>query len=235
MDVNYYHCPFSLQHKNDMILFCVGGTLIPLRKIQLPTEKLIISRKLKRYIWDYRVLSCFCSGLISFGKNLYDHLIFFQIMLKSLDSLIPLGHVDGLGMWESRERQGHGYLCSKRQKVGTSLVVKWLRLHASNAGDPGWIPGQGTRFHMPKLGAHMPQWRLKIPPAVTSTWCSQIISKYWGVSCENLPCTEYYACVISSNIRSKPKNVDTITDICMFTDEEIEAQRGEVTFPKLYS
>ena len=32
----------------------------------------------------------------------------------------------------------------------TSLVVQWLRLHAPNAGDPGLIPGQGTRSHMPQ-------------------------------------------------------------------------------------
>jgi len=28
----------------------------------------------------------------------------------------------------------------------TSLVVQWLRLHASNAGDAGSIPGQGTKI-----------------------------------------------------------------------------------------
>ncbi|TEA37616.1 hypothetical protein DBR06_SOUSAS5310046, partial [Sousa chinensis] len=26
-----------------------------------------------------------------------------------------------------------------------SLVVKWVRLHAPNAGGPGSIPGRGTR------------------------------------------------------------------------------------------
>ena len=31
-----------------------------------------------------------------------------------------------------------------------SLVVWWLRLHASNAGGLGSIPGQGTRSHMPQ-------------------------------------------------------------------------------------
>ena len=36
-------------------------------------------------------------------------------------------------------------------RVGTSLVVQWLRLHAPNAGGPGSIPGQGTRSHMPQL------------------------------------------------------------------------------------
>ena len=38
-----------------------------------------------------------------------------------------------------------------RSGAGTSLVVQWLRLHAPNAGDPGLIPGQGTRSHMPQL------------------------------------------------------------------------------------
>ena len=27
-----------------------------------------------------------------------------------------------------------------------SLAVQWLRLHASNAGDMGWIPGRGTKI-----------------------------------------------------------------------------------------
>ena len=34
---------------------------------------------------------------------------------------------------------------------GTSLVVQWLRLHASNAESLGSIPGQGTRSHMLQL------------------------------------------------------------------------------------
>ena len=29
---------------------------------------------------------------------------------------------------------------------GTSLEVQWLRLRASNAGDAGLIPGQGTKI-----------------------------------------------------------------------------------------
>ena len=33
----------------------------------------------------------------------------------------------------------------------TSLVVQGLRLCAPNAGDPGWIPGQGTGSHMLQL------------------------------------------------------------------------------------
>ena len=31
------------------------------------------------------------------------------------------------------------------KNLGTSLVVQWLRLHASSAGAPGLIPGQGTK------------------------------------------------------------------------------------------
>ena len=30
-------------------------------------------------------------------------------------------------------------------------MVQWLRLHASNAGGLGSIPGQGTRSHMLQL------------------------------------------------------------------------------------
>ena len=50
---------------------------------------------------------------------------------------------------------------------GTSLVVQWLRLQASNAGNPGSIPGQETRSHMPQLGVCVPQ--LKSPHAATET------------------------------------------------------------------
>ena len=30
--------------------------------------------------------------------------------------------------------------------IETSLAVQWLRFHASNAGVPGLIPGQGTKI-----------------------------------------------------------------------------------------
>ena len=49
----------------------------------------------------------------------------------------------------------------------TFPVVQWLRLHASNAGGPDSIPGQGTR-------SRTPQRRSKIPSAATKTWISQI-------------------------------------------------------------
>ena len=42
----------------------------------------------------------------------------------------------------------------------TSLVVQGLRLHVPNAGDTGWITGQGTRSHIPQLRVHRLQLRL---------------------------------------------------------------------------
>ena len=58
----------------------------------------------------------------------------------------------------------HGKMKSwfKRNPVGTSLVVQWLRLWAPNAGGPGSIPGQGTRSHVraaTKEPACLPQLR----------------------------------------------------------------------------
>ena len=44
-------------------------------------------------------------------------------------------------------------------KSETSLVVQWLWLSAPNAGDPGSIPGQETRSHMPQLRVCMLQLR----------------------------------------------------------------------------
>ena len=40
---------------------------------------------------------------------------------------------------------------SWKRYVGTSLVVQWPRLRASNAGDPGSIPDQESRSHMLQL------------------------------------------------------------------------------------
>ena len=45
----------------------------------------------------------------------------------------------------------------KNKCPGTSLVVQWLRLQASNAGGLGLIPGQESRYHMPQLRVHMPK------------------------------------------------------------------------------
>ena len=40
------------------------------------------------------------------------------------------------------------------------------------AGDPGSIPGWGTRFHLLQLRVRMPQ--LKVLHATYNTWCSQV-------------------------------------------------------------
>ena len=37
----------------------------------------------------------------------------------------------------------------KASAPGTSLVVEWLRLHASKAGGAGLIPGWGTKSYVP--------------------------------------------------------------------------------------
>ena len=34
------------------------------------------------------------------------------------------------------------------KKMGTSLVIQWLRRYATNAGHQGSMPGEGTRSHM---------------------------------------------------------------------------------------
>ena len=62
----------------------------------------------------------------------------------------------------------------RNHRVGTSLVVQWLRLHASTARGPGSIPGWGTGSHMPQLRVLMLQQKLKILSATTETLHSQI-------------------------------------------------------------
>ena len=53
---------------------------------------------------------------------------------------------------KKQTKQIHSMFCSQTiNQHGTSLVIQWLRLHTLNAGDPGSIPGQGTRPHMLQL------------------------------------------------------------------------------------
>ena len=40
----------------------------------------------------------------------------------------------------------HLFISHKKIIVGTSLVVQWLKLHASNARDVGSISGRGTKI-----------------------------------------------------------------------------------------
>ena len=51
-------------------------------------------------------------------------------------------------------------------------MVQWLRLCAPAAGNPGLIPGQGTRSHMLQLRVHM--LLLRVLCATIKTQCSQI-------------------------------------------------------------
>ena len=59
-------------------------------------------------------------------------------------------------------------------------MAQWLRLHTPNAGDPGSIPCQGPRSHMPQLRVCMPRLKSlhattkKIPSATAKTWYSHI-------------------------------------------------------------
>ena len=41
---------------------------------------------------------------------------------------------------------GFFYILSKRNKLGTSLAVQWLRLHTSNTEGVGSMPGQETKI-----------------------------------------------------------------------------------------
>ena len=48
--------------------------------------------------------------------------------------------------------------------LGTSLEVQWLKLCAPNTGDPGLIPGQGTRSHILLLKVCMSQLKYQASP-----------------------------------------------------------------------
>ena len=43
-------------------------------------------------------------------------------------------------------RQQNWWKPHKQKSLGTSLVVQWLRLHPSNAGNVGSIPGRETKI-----------------------------------------------------------------------------------------
>ena len=47
-------------------------------------------------------------------------------------------------------------------RLGTSLVVQWLRLHATNTRSSGSIPGQGTKSHVPQLRDCMRQLTARV-------------------------------------------------------------------------
>lgn len=45
-----------------------------------------------------------------------------------------------------------------RHRLGTSLVVQFLRLRSPSAGGLGSIPGQGTRSYIPHRGERRKKW-----------------------------------------------------------------------------
>ena len=51
----------------------------------------------------------------------------------------------------------------KTYTEGASLVVQWLRLHASNDGGPSLIPGQGTRSYMLQLKIQLATTKMEEP------------------------------------------------------------------------
>ena len=55
----------------------------------------------------------------------------------------------------------------KKVRIGTSLVVQWLKLHTPNAG------GQGSGS-IPDQGAELPHAAGKVLHATAKTQCSQI-------------------------------------------------------------
>lgn len=77
---------------------------------------------------------------MSFGKNIYDRLAFFQVWLKSLGSLTPVGHFDGLvGVLESKKGQSYGYPHNNRRLSVcyvpcTMLALSHLILTVSQQG-----------------------------------------------------------------------------------------------------
>ena len=63
---------------------------------------------------------------------------------------------------------------SKQALAETFPMAQRLSLQDPTAGGLGWIPGQGTRSHMPQLRVLMLQWRSKIPCAASKTRFGQI-------------------------------------------------------------
>ena len=76
--------------------------------------------------------------------------------------------------------------------MGTSLVVQWLRLHVTNTGDPGSIPGQKTRSHLLQMRVHVPQ--LKSPHTATKSCVCVCVS----VAVCVCVCVCVYVCVSRS-------------------------------------
>ena len=65
---------------------------------------------------------------------------------------------------------GAGNPSIKNSLLWTSLVIRWLRLCALNAGGPGSILDQETRSHILQLGASLVAQMIKNLPVRQETW-----------------------------------------------------------------
>ena len=77
---------------------------------------------------------------------------------------------------------------------GTSLVVQGIRLHTSNAGNPGSIPVGGTRSHVSQLKilcakrrAHVPRAPTKAPRATRTPDAAKQANKHQTYTEQHLP------------------------------------------------
>ena len=86
----------------------------------------------------------YTSGNLSYGKTqkYVTSLIHKGIKLLLAPSLAPQRE-------KKKKKSSFPYVTTC--KGGMSLLVQWLRFRVPNAGDPGLIPGQGTRFCTPQL------------------------------------------------------------------------------------
>ena len=71
--------------------------------------------------------------------------VIFSLMIKAIL------FIDEIFQIQISDERNHTY--------GTSLVVQWLRLCTPKARGLGWIPGQGTRFYMPRSRSWRQQGR----------------------------------------------------------------------------
>ena len=93
-------------------------------------------------------------------------------------------------------------------ELQASLVVQWLKLCTPNAGGLHSIPSQRTRSHrLQWKRSFTPQWRSKIPCAVTKTWCSQI-NKYFSKKNSSFYCKGMHAWSVASVVSDPLQPMD---------------------------
>ena len=79
--------------------------------------------------------------------------------------------------WITKRKQPFSFSFLKKKHSGTSLVVQWLIFHASTAGTPGSIPGQGTKIpHATRRSRKNKQNNSNISEPLL---CRRLCSKIW--------------------------------------------------------